>query len=135
MKKVKITLRSVTEADGTRDEQTLCYEGEYDRKNEADYLKYSELTDGAKINTVIKATESVAVITRSGGVGSVLRIECGKIYKTEYKTPYGVFSMAVKGERCENALSQRGSLNIGYTLLNDGGVIGKNKIEINIKEV
>lgn len=135
MKKVKITLKSLTEADGARDEQSFCYEGEYDRKNEADYLKYSELTDGAKINTVIKATDSAAVITRTGSVGSVLKIENGKVNKTEYKTPYGVFQMATRGELLENKLSLCGTLKIGYMLLNEGGVIGKNQIEINIKEV
>ncbi len=135
MKKVKISLKTLSVSDGVRDEQAFEYDGEYDLKNGAHYLKYSEITDGARVATVIKASEKCAVITRTGAVGSVLKVEKGSVHKTEYKTPYGVFPLAVKGDEYRNLLAQQKSIILGYTLFNEGGVIGQNKIEINIKEV
>lgn len=135
MKKVKISLKTLTLNDGVSDEQAFEYDGEYDFKNGAHYLKYSEITEGARVATVIKATEKSAVITRTGAVGSVLKVEKGSVHKTEYKTPYGVFSLAVKGDEYKNLLAEGKEITLCYTLFNEGGVIGQNKIEINIKEV
>ncbi|MBR3593721.1 MAG: DUF1934 domain-containing protein [Clostridia bacterium] len=135
MKKVKITLVSTTTADGQTDKSSFTYDGMLEKIGDADYLKYSEITEGARINTVIKAHGSVVIITRTGGFGSVLKIEEGKAHKTEYNTPYGAFMMAVKGEKCVTRLSLDGTLTAEYTLLNEMGVIGRNKIEITAKEV
>ena len=57
MKKVKILLKTVTVADGERDENVFTYSGEFEEQNGAFYLRYSEITDEAKTNTVIKACE------------------------------------------------------------------------------
>ena len=135
MKKVKILLKTVTVADGERDENVFTYSGELEEQNGAFYLRYSEITDEAKTNTVIKACDKKVIITRTGAFGSVMKIEEGVTNKTEYKTPYGAFLMAVRGEKYKNDFKQKGTLLAEYTLFNESGVIGKNEIEIKIKEV
>ncbi len=134
MKKVKIELITSNITEDSTDNSRFVYEGEMESINGADYLKYSELTEGTRINTIIKAKEKTVVITRKGGFGSVLKIEEGKTNQTEYQTPYGAFPLAVVGKRCENNL-KNGKLIAEYVLLSNNEIIGKNKIDITVKEV
>ena len=134
MKKVKILLKTATVSGSERETSTFIYSGEYEKKDGTDYLRYSEITDGAKTDTTIKAVGNRVEITRSGAFGSTLIIEEGAVHKTEYKTPYGAFLMSVQGEKCKNSLGD-GKLTAAYTLFNESGVIGQNEIEIKIKEV
>lgn len=134
MRNVKVTLKTVNIADNRREESIFCYRGRHDIKNGAHYLMYSELTEDGKVNTVIKAADDFAVITRNGASGSVLKIEKGKTHRTEYKTPYGIFSLLIDGIEIRNRLED-GELSLEYTLSSLGGQIGRNIIKINIEEV
>lgn len=134
MKNVKVILKTVNIADGQREENTFCYNGRLDIKNGAHYLMYEEQTEDGIVNTVVKANENSAVITRKGTTGSVLKIEEGETHRTEYQTPYGIFLLLVRGIRVENKM-ESGSLSLEYTLSTKGGEIGRNIIELNVKEV
>lgn len=134
MKNVKVILKTVNIADGQREENTFCYNGRLDIKNGAHYLMYEEQTEDGIVNTVVKTNENSAVITRKGTTGSVLKIEEGETHRTEYQTPYGTFLLLVRGIRVENKM-ESGSLSLEYTLSTKGGEIGRNIIELNVKEV
>ena len=134
MKNVKVILKTVNIADGQREENTFCYNGRLDIKNGAHYLMYEEQTEDGTVNTIVKATDSCAVITRKGVTGSVLKIEENTTHRTEYETPYGTFLLLVRGIRVENKM-ESGSLSLEYTLSTKGGEIGRNIIELNVKEV
>ncbi len=134
MKNVKIILNTVRSADGERETDNFTYDGRYDIKNGAHYLTYCEVSDGVKINTVIKATDDCVLITRTGGTGSRMKIEKGATHKTDYTTPYGVFTLYVSGLSVKNNLSN-GELWCEYTLGTAQGEISRNTIELKIKEV
>ncbi|MBQ2274782.1 MAG: DUF1934 domain-containing protein [Clostridia bacterium] len=132
MNKINLTLKTTIEADGQNDVTTFNYIGEYDIKNGKDYLLYSE--ENPRVNTIIKADNHSAVISRTGDMQSIMRIVPNEEHALSYKTPHGTFEMSVCGIKVENRLND-GSLLLKYELKTQFGTIGINTIEITIKEV
>ena len=132
MNKINLTLKTTIEADGQNDVPTFNYIGEYDIKNGKDYLLYSE--ENPRVNTIIKADNHSAVISRTGDMQSIMRIVPNEEHSMCYKTPHGTFDMCVCGIAVENQI-ESGYLLLKYELKTQFGTIGINTIEITIKEV
>ena len=132
MSKINLILKTTVESDGQKDVTTFNYNGEHNIKNDKDYLLYSE--ENPHVNTIIKADNHSAVISRTGDMQSIMRIVPNEEHALSYKTPHGTFEMSVCGIKVENRLND-GSLLLKYELKTQFGTIGINTIEITIKEV
>lgn len=137
MKNAVITVKGFQYVDGDESAIELKTVGKYGEKNNKQYIIYDECDQaGCKTDTLIKISEKETVMQRSGAVETRMVVECGKRHSTLYRTPAGNFVLDVYGESIENSLGEAGGkLTLVYTLNMNNTPVGKNRIEITVKEV
>ncbi len=111
--------------------------GSFAIKNDKFYIFYSEEDEnGQKTDTMIKVSESTCVLKRSGAVNNRMVIEVGKRNSCLYSTPMGEMVLDIYGEQVNSQLNEQGGkLSLIYTLNINSATVGKNRIEITVKEV
>lgn len=137
MKKAIISVKGFQYVDN--DENVIEFKtvGKYGEKNSKQYIIYEETDEnGAKTDTLIKVSPTETVMQRSGAVETRMTVECGKRHSTLYRTPAGSFVLDVYGESVKSTLGPSGgTLSLIYTLNMNATPVGKNRIEITVKEV
>jgi uncharacterized beta-barrel protein YwiB (DUF1934 family) len=137
MKNAIITVKGFQYVDGDESVIELKTVGKYGEKNSKQYIVYEETDEaGGKTDTLIKISEKETIMQRSGAVETRMVVECGKRHSSLYRTPTGNFVLDVYGECIENSLCEAGgTLTLVYTLNMNNTPVGKNRIEITVKEV
>lgn len=113
-------------------------EAEYFQKGESHYLFYAEQPEGfpAPLKTRIKRKGDTLEIYRQGPGGSTMFFAPGKIYRTEYYTPYGMLLLDIKTEKLIAKDVEEGNwpeVVVEYALYNEEEILGNYRIVIEQK--
>ena len=137
MKNVTVSVKGYQSIDNDEDVVELKTVGTYNFKNDKYYIFYDEINeDGAKTQTMLKVDENVAVLKRTGATDSRMVIEVGKRNSSVYQTPMGEFFMDIYGEQVKSTLNENGgTVSLIYSLNMNATPVGRNRIEITVKEV
>lgn len=136
---VMIELSSIIESSGESENIELSTRGKLLNKDNAIFLSYKETEqsgyDGCTVLIKAEGSERVT-ISRSGDANSHLLCEKGKRNLCSYGTPHGSLTLGVTCGNIKNSLNKNGfgELELGYELDVNGGLIGKNKLRIKIRE-
>ena len=137
MKKALISVKGFQYIDD--DENVIEFKtvGKYGVKNDKIYIIYDETDEtGKKTDTMIKFSSTQVVMHRSGAVNNRMVVEVGKRHSSLYSTPLGSFVLDIYGESVKSTLNESGgTLSLIYTLNMNTSPVGKNRIEITVKEV
>ena len=137
MKNVKIKISSTQ---GTHNDTSsinkFCF-GTLIKSENAYVLKYKEGKDEEITETVISVDSlKTATVCRSGFNASKLIISENKRNECRYITPVGEMILGIKGERVNYLLTASGGeINLCYTIDQNGSIVSKNEVKIEIKEV
>ena len=136
---VMIELKSLIESSGESENIELSTRGKLLAKENAIFISYKETEqsgyDGCTV--LIKAEgESQVTISRSGDANSHLLCQKGKRNLCSYATPHGALTLGVTCSNIKNSLNENGigELSLSYELDVNGGLIGKNRLSIKIRE-
>ena len=136
---VMIELKSLIESSGESENIELSTRGKLLAKENAIFISYKETEqsgyDGCTV--LIKAEgEEQVTISRSGDANSHLICQKGKRNLCSYRTPHGALTLGVTCSNIKNSLNENGvgELKLSYELDVNGGLIGKNKLSIKIRE-
>ena len=136
---VMIELKSLIESSGESENIELSTRGKLLAKENAIFISYKETEqsgyDGCTV--LIKAEgESQVTISRSGDANSHLLCQKGKRNLCSYSTPHGALTLGVTCSNIKNGLNENGvgELRLSYELDVNGGLIGKNRLSIKIRE-
>lgn len=139
MKDVLIEIKGTQGLDNDENVIELTTVGQMAFKNGKYYLFYN---DGESLGQVgVKTTlktdgNNHVVINRSGTLESRLSIKNGQRSQCFYSTEYGQIMLGIFGESIVNNLTDNGgSLSMCYTIDANNGLISRNKVEINVREV
>ena len=137
MKDVIISVKGFQYIDGDEDVIELKTSGKYGNKNNKYYIIYEEIDEcGGKTDTMIKVSPTETVMHRSGAVDNRMVVEVGKRHSSLYRTPAGNFVLDIYGESIKSTLNDSGgTLSLIYALNMNTSPVGKNRIEITVKEV
>ena len=138
-KDVMIELKSVIDSMGECENIELSTRGKLLTTENAMFLSYKETEqsgyDGCTV--LIKAEgEGAVTISRSGDANSHLLCQKGKRNLCSYGTPHGALTLGVTCSDIKNTINEEGfgELGLSYELDVNGGLIGKNKLRIKIRE-
>ena len=139
MKDVLIEIKGTQGLDNDENVIELTTVGQMAFKNGKYYLFYN---DGESLGQVgVKTTlktdgNNHVVINRSGTLESRLSIKNGQRSQCFYSTEYGQIMLGIFGESIVNFLTDYGgSRSMWYTIDANNGLISRNKVEINVREV
>ena len=137
MKNVTISIKGFQSIDNDEEVVELKTLGTYVFKNDKYYIFYDEISeDGGKTETMLKVGENIAVLKKSGTTDSRMVIEVGRRNSSVYATPMGEFFMDIYGEQVKSTLTENGgTISLIYSLNMNTTPIGRNRIEITVKEV
>ncbi len=137
MKNVTVSVKGFQSIDNDEDVVELKTLGTYAFKNDKYYIFYDEINEeGAKTQTMLKVGENVAVLQRTGATDSRMVIEVGRRNSSVYSTPIGEFFMDIYGEQVKSTLNENGgTVSLIYSLNMNATPVGRNRIEITVKEV
>lgn len=137
MKNVTVSVKGFQSIDNDEDIVELKTIGTYAFKNDKYYIFYDEMNeDGAKTETMLKVGENIAVLKRTGATENKMVIEVGKRNSSVYSTPMGEFIMDIYGEEVKSTLNDNGGIvSLIYSLNMNSTPVGRNRIEITVKEV
>ncbi len=137
MKNVTVSVKGFQSIDKDEDVVELKTVGTYAFKNDKYYIFYDEINeDGTKTETMLKVGENIALLKRTGATENQMIIEVGRRNSSVYSTPMGEFIMDIYGEEVKSTLNDNGgTVSLIYSLNMNSTPIGKNRIEITVKEV
>ena len=121
---------------GEREEILFSTEASYQVKEGKAYLRYeeSEVSGMAGSKTLLKYDGNQVNIRRFGSVNSVLSIVVNELMHTFYKTPYGEFSLQIKGHEIKWVTLGKLDITIRYTMMIEGNE-DDTEITIHINEI
>jgi len=107
---------------GEREEIIFSTEANYQVKDGKAYLRYeeSEVSGMSGSKTLLKYDGKQVNIRRFGSVNSVLPIVVDEVMPTFYKTPYGEFSLQIKGHEINWNAIDKLDIIIRYTMMIEG---------------
>ncbi len=137
MKNVTVSVKGYQSIDNDENVVELKTLGTLALKNDKYYIFYDEINeDGEKTQTMLKVGEKIAVLKRTGATNSRMVIEVGCRNSSVYATPMGEFIMDIYGEEVKSTLNDNGgTVSLIYSLNMNSTPVGRNRIEITVKEV
>ena len=140
MKEVLIEIKGKQTVDGDNDVIELTTVGKMDTVGGKTYLRYddSAATANDSIACMIKydPKENSVIMQRSGILNSRMYIKKGQRHVCHYETGQGVLTMGIFGEEVDTKLNENGGkLKLSYTIDVNYGLMSRNEVEINVKEV
>lgn len=139
MKDVLITVRGSQDYSDWDDGSELTTIGKYGIRDGKMLLTYNEGnmigTDGVKTMLQIDGNRRV-VLKRTGSIKNNIIIEQGRHNDCFYSTPEGHFVLGIYGDGIVNSLGEHGGkLSMRYSIDINSGLLSRNSIEIQVKEV
>ena len=139
MNKAIIKIKGSQIYEDNKDMTEFTTEGEMEVTDDLIKLYYSESEEiGAKgVKTELSVVNgSKMQLIRSGGLVGGLTVEKGKRHTCLYNTPYGDFMVGVFGEAVTVSLEENGGkIYLSYTLDVNSGLLSRNIMEIEIKNI
>ncbi len=140
MKEVLIEIKGTQTVDDESDVIELTTIGKMDTVGEKTYIRYddSTATESDVIACMIKydPKDNSVIMQRSGTLNSRMYIKKGQRHICHYETGQGVLTMGIFGEDVNAKMSNKGgSLKLSYTIDVNYGLMSRNEVEINVKEV
>ncbi len=140
MKEVLIEIKGKQIVDEESDVIELTTVGKMDTVGDKTYIRYDDSTavESDIIACMIKydPKENSVIMQRSGTLNSRMYIKKGQRHICHYETGQGVLTMGVFGEDVNAKMSKEGgSLKLSYTIDVNYGLMSRNEVEINVKEV
>lgn len=136
MKQAIFTIKGTQRVDGDCDTVEFVTQGRIGRRGEELLLSYEEGQgsgfEGVKTHLHVRS-DGTLTVKRSGAVESTLIIQKNQKNISFYPAPQGVLALEIFGESVEHKLNEKGGrLSATYTLSNEGRLISRNTIEIDV---
>lgn len=121
--RVQLSVYSLREAEGDRDEIRFTVSGEFVPTAEGGVITYQDPGEGMEgTATTLTAAKNSVTIENKGALNSCLTVEQGKRHMCRYDTGCGVLALEITGEQIQNHLSSHPkTLEFIYTLSIQGG--------------
>lgn len=126
---------SLEEADAADNSVETRNKAEYFVRNGFHYVTYEERMEGVNtpIKNWIKFCEDYFELRKSGALSSQMTFQEGKIYMTNYKTPYGNMIMGVNTHKLDvHETEDKIDVEIRYDLESDEQLVAKMQLHIQI---
>jgi len=135
-KQVKVKLKTTIQQPNEQPEiYELWVTGTYIEKGESAYLKYEEVQDDKKINTIVKMGETEALILRSGGVKMRLPLLKETEQTGSYESEYGVLMVKTMTRKIMFEKNKHdGQFVVQYDLNISGQSVGEYTLEFQYME-
>lgn len=139
MKDVMIKIKGTQIYDKNKDFTEFTTQGKFETDDRCIKLYYEENEAiGAKgIKTELSLFDKRKMeLIRKGEMAGMLTVEKGKRHSCLYNTPYGDFTVGVYGEEIEASVDDKGGkIYLSYTLDVNSGMLSRNIMEIEIKNL
>jgi uncharacterized beta-barrel protein YwiB (DUF1934 family) len=140
MKEVLIEIKGKQTVDGDSDTIELTTVGKMDTVGDKTYIRYDDsaatATDSVACMIKYDPKENSVIMQRSGTLNSRMYIKKGQRHICHYETGQGVLTMGIFGENVDAKLNTNGGrLKLSYTIDVNYGLMSRNEVEINVKEV
>ena len=139
MKEVVISIRSVQDYD---EDDSMSFEfttdGMYSFKDGVGRLVYyeSEVSGLPGTRTTVSISPDEVVLNREGRLTSCMVFREGKKNAILYDTPYGSACMGIDTRKIRQRFDEKGgNMELNYILNLEHAVVGKNRLELNVKEI
>ncbi|MDR0858772.1 MAG: DUF1934 domain-containing protein [Oscillospiraceae bacterium] len=136
MRNVTLTINATQFIDDdNRDTFELITDGKYSYEKGLGVLKYSEsaITGMEGTETTISASPTRVVLTREGTINTTMPFEQGHKQICVYETPMGAMTINIATLKAKTGLGKNGgSLELEYTLGQNGDMAGRNSISIRV---
>ena len=134
-KNIKIQTRQVLKQNGEKQKFEFTIEGSWQQRR-ADFIRYEEYIEDAKVSITIKIEDSGVKLIRKGDINMNLHFVEGQTTTTFYDISAGRIPLEVKTLRILHFVSgDGGKLKIHYELYQDNEKMGSYQYEINYKEI
>ncbi|WP_412103383.1 DUF1934 domain-containing protein [Rossellomorea aquimaris] len=134
---VKIHLKTNVTIGDDSDAFELVSFGRFYEKDDAFFLKYDEVQEEGTIHTVVKVTDTQALILRSGAVKMRMVFNEWEEMNGSYESELGTLLLKTKTKKLSHTkhLSKaEGDFNLSYELIMQGSSVGDYEMSINFKE-
>lgn len=129
-----ITIKSIQDFDGSSDAVEVISEGSFYSKNGKYYIMYKDDATMGNSSSMIKVDGECVSIKRTGEYNSYFELKKGKKYSFVYHMPYGDMAMELEARKVEISLGENGGeLSLCY-LLDAGGNVQTNNINISVRK-
>lgn len=140
MKEVLIEIEGTQQyPDSDIEKTSLTTKGTFSFSKDKILIIYSEseLIGANDVRSEITiANDRLVTLTRTGGMESRLIIEKGRRHSCLYNTPQGDFVMGFFGDKINCRFDENGgSLFMSYTIDVNSGLLSKNTMKIQVKEI
>ncbi len=136
-KPVKIHLKTTITVGEESDAFELVSFGRYYEKGDAFFLKYDEVQEEGTIHTIVKVTDTQALILRSGAVKMRMVFNEEEEMNGSYESELGTLLLTTKTKKLshtKNLSKTEGDFNLSYELIMQGSPVGDYEMSINFKE-
>lgn len=123
-------------ADGEKDVVEYAAKGTLAAADWGWQLEYAEssVTGMEGAHTVVRVRPGSVSLLRTGTFRARMRFEVGKKHTAPYKTPYGVWTMAVTAHTLRADLTEQGgTLEIGYAMELEHQLMGDNRLLLRVR--
>lgn len=140
MKEVIIDIKGTQTVNGEDDVVELTTVGKMDIKDGKTYLRYDDSAasgvEGVSCMIKIDKSDDSVIMQRSGALNSRMYIKKGQRHICHYETVGGTITMGIFGENVSADMDDNGgNLYMSYTVDVNYGMLSRNKVEINVREV
>ncbi|OIU66428.1 DUF1934 domain-containing protein [Rossellomorea aquimaris] len=134
---VKIHLKTTITVGEESDAFELVSFGRYYEKGDAFFLKYDEVQEEGTTHTIVKVTDTQALILRSGAVKMRMVFNEEEEMNGSYESELGTLLLTTKTKKLshtKNLSRTEGDFNLSYELIMQGSPVGDYEMSINFKE-
>lgn len=134
---VKIHLKTTITVGEESDAFELVSFGRYYEKGDAFFIKYDEVQEEGTIHTIVKVTDTQALILRSGAVKMRMVFNEEEEMNGSYESELGTLLLTTKTKKLshtKNLSKTEGDFNLSYELIMQGSPVGDYEMSINFKE-
>ncbi|XXM72805.1 DUF1934 domain-containing protein [Lysinibacillus sphaericus] len=134
---VKIHLKTTITVGEESDAFELVSFGRYYEKGDAFFLKYDEIQEEGTTHTIVKVTDTQALILRSGAVKMRMVFNEEEEMNGSYESELGTLLLTTKTKKLshtKNLSKTEGDFNLSYELIMQGSPVGDYEMSINFKE-
>lgn len=129
-----ITIKSRQEFDTEADSVEIISEGSYYCRNGKYYIMYKDDASMGNSTSMVKVDGECVSIKRMGEYSSYFELKKGKKYSFVYHMPYGDMAMELDARKVEISLGENGGELILCYLLDAGGNVQTNNINISVRK-